>query len=323
MAQAAAIVAERGHIVAAGDIAVQAPRKDLYEKEVTVTVPRAAGPGMYDESFEAGERPYPVAHVRWSATGNLCTFLRMVEDGSVRIDPLITHRLDFEEILSFYARLSAGNATDALGVVVGYPADASQRSRRTRDLRPSLAGVRDRRVGVGVLGSGLFTRTTLLPILSRLGGHAPRGLASRGGLHALVSARKYNFAYATTDHRKLLEDNQVDAVIITTRHDQHAALVIEALEAGKHVLVEKPLAMSREDLLDVLSAAEQRPDQLLMVGFNRRFAPTVSFLRENLAALTEPLSIQIRVNAGYIPRDSWVHGPTGGGRVHAEICHYI
>ena len=323
MSQAATIVAERGRIVAAGNIAIHAPRKEIYEKEITVTVPRAAGPGMYDQNFESGEHPYPVAHVRWSATENLSAFLQMVEHGSVHIDPLITHRLSFNEILSFYAGLGTQKTSGALGVVVDYPSDAQQTSARKRELRPRLAAIREREIGVGVLGSGLFTRTTLLPVLSKLSGFMPRAIASRGGLHALVSARKYNFEYATTNHREILDDRRIDAVIITTRHDQHAQLAVEALEAGKHVLVEKPLAMTQDDLLKVLSAAEQRPEQLLMVGFNRRFAPTVSFLQENLTPLTEPFAIQIRVNAGYIPQNAWVHGSTGGGRVHAEICHYI
>ncbi len=324
LAQAAEIVAERGRVVAPGFVRLDAPRKAFYEKEVALYVPRAAGPGMYDESFEVGDRPYPVSHVRWSVTRNLEAFLGMLADGSVRIDPLVSDRISFDDILPFYEKLASGkDGGSTLGVVVRYPGGAAQRSRPTRRLAARIEGVEGRRVGVGVIGSGLFTRTTMLPVMNKLGGVLPRAIACRGGLHSYFSARKYDFAYATTDYRVLLDDPEIDAVLITTKHDQHAKLAVEALAAGKHVLVEKPLALSGDELLEVLSAARERPDQLLMVGFNRRFAPTVAFLQESLRGLPEPLAIQIRVNAGYVPRDSWVHGPSGGGRIHSEVCHYL
>jgi predicted dehydrogenase/threonine dehydrogenase-like Zn-dependent dehydrogenase len=324
LAQAAEIVAERGRVVAPGLVRLDVPRKAFYEKEVVLHVPRAAGPGMYDENFESGESPYPISQVRWSATRNLEAFLAMVADGSVRIDPLITHRIGFDEILSFYETLASGeDEGSTLGVVVRYPGGAAERSTKTRVVTQPIEGVQDRKVGIGVIGSGLFTRTTLLPVLSRVGGFLPRGIASRGGLYAFVSARKFNFSYATSDYREVLEDAAIDAVIVTTQHDQHAKLVVEALGAGKHVLVEKPLVLTPQQLIEVLSVAEQHPGQLLMVGFNRRFAPTVAFLREKLRALPDPAAILIRVNAGYVPRSSWVHGPSGGGRIHSEVCHYL
>jgi predicted dehydrogenase/threonine dehydrogenase-like Zn-dependent dehydrogenase len=324
LAQAAEIVAERGRVVAPGFVQLDVPRKPFYEKEVVLHVPRAAGPGMYDEGFESGESPYPVSQVRWSATRNLEAFLAMVGDGSLQIDPLITHRIRFEEIVPFYETLASGvDESSTLGVVVRYPGGAAERSTKKRMVTPPIEGIQDRKVGIGVIGSGLFTRTTMLPVLSKVEGFLPRGIASRGGLYSFVSARKFHFSYATSDYRELLDDPTIDAVLVMTQHDQHAKLVVDALRAGKHVLVEKPLALTPEQLIEVLSVAEQRPAQLLMVGFNRRFAPTVAFLVEKLRALPDPVAIQIRVNAGYVPRSSWVHGPSGGGRVHSEVCHYL
>ena len=324
LAQAAEIVAERGRVVAPGFVRLDVPRKAFYEKEVVLRVPRAAGPGMYDERFESGESPYPVSQVRWSATRNLEAFLALIADGSLRLDPLITHRIGFDEILSFYQTLASGqDEGSTLGVVVRYAEGAAQRSTKKRVLTPSIEAAPDRKLGVGIIGSGLFTRTILLPVLNRVGGLIPRGIADRGGLYAFASARKFHFSYATSDYRELLDDDAIAAVLVTTQHDQHAELAIEALNAGKHVLVEKPLALTQQQLLEVVSAAEQRPGQLLMVGFNRRFAPTVAFVREKLRPLPDPVAIQIRVNAGYVPRNSWVHGPSGGGRVHSEVCHYI
>jgi predicted dehydrogenase/threonine dehydrogenase-like Zn-dependent dehydrogenase len=324
LAQAAEIVAERGRVVAPGLVRLDVPRKAFYEKEVVLHVPRAAGPGMYDESFESGESPYPISQVRWSATRNLEAFLAMVADGSLRLDPLITHRIDFDEILPLYQTLASGeDASSTLGVVVRYAGAAGERSTKKRVVTAPIEGVQDRRPGIGIIGSGLFTRTTLLPVLNKVGGFLPRGIASRGGLYAFVSARKFHFSYATSDYRELLEDSAIDAVLVTTQHDQHAKLAVEALRAGKHVLVEKPLALSRQQLLEVLSVAEECPGQLLMVGFNRRFAPTVQFLQEKLRSLPDPLAILIRVNAGYVPPSSWVHSSRGGGRIHSEVCHYL
>jgi predicted dehydrogenase/threonine dehydrogenase-like Zn-dependent dehydrogenase len=345
MRLACELARQRGRVVVVGEVPIRVPRSPAYEKELEVRLSRSYGPGRYDPSYEEGGHDYPVGYVRWTEGRNLGEFVRLLAAGSLDLAPLITHRYDFADAVAAYNTLSGAEGKGALGVVLRYPEEATPEPRRielagggagaaedgsapdgaqraggagtSRGERPA----RRSRVGIGLVGAGGFASGVLLPELRRLDVEL-RGVATASGLTARDAAEKHGFRYMAGSADEILADPEVEAVIIATRHDEHARLAAEALRAGKAVFVEKPLALDDESLDEVLGAAAT--GGLLMVGFNRRFAPATVFLRERLARLAGARVVQIRVNAGAIPPDSWVHDPVvGGGRLLGEGCHFV
>lgn len=325
--QAAEICRERGRIVATGLVGLDIPRELFYAKEIEFVVSRAWGPGMYDADYEERDVKYPLPYVRWTAQRNMAVFLDLVAQGQVRVAPLITHRFPFEQALEAYEMLLTGREP-AIGVVLAYPAPPDLK--RRVDLKPALPGPRPQptpkqraEIGIGLIGAGLYARGTLLPALQKTRGVCRVGVATASGVSGRHAGDKFGFAYCTTDHREILQDERVQAVFVLTRHGSHARFVSEALRAGKAVFVEKPLALNRDELREV-ALAWQESSGFLMVGFNRRFAPTTRYVQERLAGGTGPLVAHCRCNAGYVPPDSWVHHPEeGGGRIVGEVCHFV
>ncbi len=328
---AAELARVKGRIVVPGLVGLDLPRKLFYEKELDFVVSRAWGPGMYDPAYEAGETDYPFPFVRWTAQRNMAHFLEMVGDGRVKVEHLITHRFPIEQAVSAYEMILAGQEP-TIGVVLQYPrqpdlartvhpAPSHDASRSTLDARRST-------VKIGLIGAGLFAKGTLLPALKGVGGAVLHAVATSTGVGGEHLARKYGMAYCTTDTDKLLNDPEIDLVMILTRHNSHADLVCKALAAGKHVFVEKPLAITPEQLDDVVTAyqsAIRNPQSaILAVGFNRRLAPATVFAVENLSRVQRPLVVTVRANVGYIPPDVWVHDlQVGGGNIVGEVCHFV
>lgn len=376
--QAAEICRERGRVVATGLVGLDIPRKPFYEKEIEFVVSRAWGPGMYDPDYEERDVKYPLPHVRWTARRNMATFLDLVAEGRVQVEPLITHRFPFDRALEAYEMILEGEEP-YIGVVLEYGKGKGEdgkgrkeggRGKRERgegkiwlkepadgdtaqahqspksilhspfSIFHSPSSVVHSPVGVGLIGAGLYARGTLLPALKKVKGVHRVGVAIRSGLSGRHAGDKFGFDYCTTDYGELLEDENVQAVFVLTRHGSHARFVVEALRAGKAVFVEKPLALNEDQLRQVVRAMVGRTkdselrtknsefsilnSQFLMVGLNRRFAPTTQFVRERLANGTGPLVAHCRCNAGYVPPDSWVHDPQqGGGRIMGEVCHFV
>ena len=321
--QAAEICRERGRIVATGLVGLDIPRKPFYEKEIEFVVSRAWGPGMYDVDYEERDVKYPLPYVRWTAQRNMVAFLDLVAAGQVAVEPLITHRFPFEQALDAYGMILAGEEP-YIGVVLEYRERELEQVRRI-DLKPQgrLTAVGGDEVGIGLIGAGLYARGTLLPALQKVEGVRYVGVATASGLSGRHSGDKFGFEYCTTDYRELLQDQRVQAVFVLTRHGSHARLVSEALRAGKAVFVEKPLALNEEELREVVTAW-QEGSGFLVVGFNRRFAPTTQYVQERLLRGAGPLVVYCRCNAGYIPPESWVHHPQeGGGRIIGEVCHFV
>lgn len=317
---AAQMSRKRGRLVLVGVTGLNLRRGDFYEKELSFTVSCSYGPGRYDPRYEEKGQDYPLPFVRWTEQRNFEAVLDMMALG--RIDPsrLITHRIPFAEAPTAYEMLVSGRE-EALGVVFEYPEASS-----AEPAEESVVLVAPERiagdVAVGVVGAGNFAMRTLLPALSQTDA-ALRAIASISGTSASVAARKFGFGSATTDVDAILSDDAIDAVLVLTRHDTHASLVRRALEAGKHVFVEKPLALSEEELRSVESAARAGGRQLL-VGFNRRFAPFSRTAHEHIQGRSGPLTVLATVNAGKIPREHWVHDPKiGGGRIVGEASHWI
>ncbi len=313
---------DRGRVVAVGAVGLTLPRKIYYEKELSFINSRSYGPGRYDSSYEEKGQDYPLGYVRWTEGRNFEAMISLFAEGKVQAAPLITHRFPIEDAADAYEVITGKRNEDFLGVVITYPQDARAEKRIAY---PKTHAPSDAPCKLGVIGAGLFANATLLPALKKVEGLALKGIASRGGLHAAHSAKKFGFEYAASDADSILQDPDINAVAILTRHDEHASLLLRALRAGKAALVEKPLALSEEELAEIeafLRENENAP--MFSVGFNRRFAPLAKRLAAFLEGRAEPLSLHYRVNAGYLPSTHWLHDPQqGGGRIIGEGCHFI
>lgn len=331
--QAATAARVRARIVVPGLVGLDIPRKSFFEKELSFVVTRAWGPGLYDENYEKKGLDYPVPFVRWTAERNLAQFLDMIAAGSVRVSHLVTHRFPIERAVETYEMILAGREP-FIGVLLTYPENGE--AGRTLRLAPAgsdtpivrESGNAARRgpmpsTGVGLVGAGLFAKGTLLPAMKGIAGLELRGVATTSGVSGHHIARRHQLAFCTTSVDELIGSGEIDLVMILTRHGSHAGLASRALEAGKDVFVEKPLALNESQLAG-LEETHRRRGGRLMVGFNRRFAPATVRALRLLEGIREPLTVTIRVNAGYVPPDSWVHDPEdGGGRIVGEVCHFV
>jgi predicted dehydrogenase/threonine dehydrogenase-like Zn-dependent dehydrogenase len=320
--QAALMSRKRGRIVLVGVVGLNLRRDDFYKKELSFQVSCSYGPGRYDEAYEEGGKDYPLPFVRWTQQRNFEAVLGAMAGGQLDVKPLITHRFAHTSAAEAYQALSADAA--ALGILIEY-APASDRT-RTVTLRPSEVPAGGEPV-IGFLGAGGFARAVLLPALAKTGARLAWVGARSGTAAATHAAKKHGAERVTSDYREVLADPAVNAVFIATRHDSHAALVCDALRAGRNVFVEKPLCLTRQELTSIESVMENIEPALrprLMVGFNRRFSPHVQAIHRCVARRSQPVCMTMLVNAGEIPSDHWIQDPArGGGRIIGEGCHFI
>jgi predicted dehydrogenase len=321
---AGAIARDRAKVVATGAVGLNIPRKLYYEKELAFINSRSYGPGRYDPTYEESGQDYPLGYVRWTEGRNLEAVVELLASGKLDVKPLITHRFPIERAAEAYEVITGKNDEPFLGVLLSYPEVSSTpvsrvtfRAHATRPLTPDT-------VKLGVLGAGLFANATLLPAIKKVSDIQLVGIASAGGLHAQHSAKKFGFVYATSSDNEIINDPDINTVAILTRHDTHADLVVKALKAGKQVFVEKPLAITSDQLLGISKQLLKTDNVLLTVGFNRRFAPLAQQLSAFLKNRTEPLFAHYRLNAGYLPPNHWTQDPAqGGGRLIGEGCHFV
>jgi predicted dehydrogenase len=319
---AAAAVRQKGRVGLVGVVGLELDRRPFYFKEAELVVSRSYGPGRYDYQYEDAGHDYPYPYVRWTERRNMEAVLELLGSGRLNLDPLISHRFPLAEALRAYELIETGREP-FLGIILEYPEFTPERARPSIRLQAEAA---PGKVGVGCLGAGSFARLSLLPLLSKHSALHLRVLCSAGGLSAEHSGRKLGFELVTADEDQVFSDPAVQAVFIITRHNQHASQVVKALRSGRHVFVEKPLALTLEEVAEIeacLQAAGPGP-VLLMVGFNRRFSPAARRVKEFFAPVRAPLTISIRMNAGAIPEDHWVQDEAvGGGRIIGEACHAI
>ncbi len=315
MAQAARMNHSGGRIVLIGAVGLALNRADFQRKEIGFMIANSYGPGRYDDAYEQQGHDYPLAYVRWTENRNFQTILDFLAAGKLVVKPLVTDRVPLAEYHKIYGDLTA---THRIGSLLMYPNTVNRSPlRQLTEYRYEPT-----KVTIGLIGAGNFTGAVLLPALKSAGGNL-KIIASAGGLTATLLAKKYAIAQSTTDYRSVLDDPDIDLCIITTRHDSHARLTVEALRAGKHVFVEKPLAIHAHELEDIISA-QQQSGKLVMVGFNRRFSPFARKMKALLGPLSLPMNVVVTVNAGSIPADSWVHDRTiGGGRMLGEAGHFV
>jgi predicted dehydrogenase len=323
--QAALMCRKRGRIVLVGVIGLELSRADFYEKEISFQVSCSYGPGRYDPLYEDKGQDYPVGFVRWTAQRNFEAVLDMLAEGRLDVAPLVSHRFEIHKAPQAYAVV--GGSEPSLGVVLNYPvpAEASVPYARTVTLPAASpeAGTGDRVPVISVIGAGNYAGAVLIPAFKAAGARLAR-IASAGGASSVHLGRKFGFAKATTDTDALLADPAADVVVVSTRHDTHADYVLRALAAGKHVFVEKPLALKFAELEAIAAASKATPGRLVMVGFNRRFAPQVVKMQQLLCDVPGPKSFTMTVNAGAIPAQHWTQDPAvGGGRLVGEGCHFV
>jgi predicted dehydrogenase/threonine dehydrogenase-like Zn-dependent dehydrogenase len=314
--RATAIARDRATIVVVGDVGMELERTPLYEKELTVKVARSYGPGRYERAYEDWAIDYPIGHVRWTEGRNLEAVLDLLASGRLKVEDLVTHRYDFSCASEAYNLLSEPGA-QYLGIQLDYP---SQRSTyRPRAQRGTLSpGPNDR--NIGVIGAGNFARGVLVPAIKESGFGTIRAVASARGTSAVKLADQLGANAMTTD--EMLADESLGTVVIATSHDTHAELTIRALEAGKHVFCEKPLAIT-EDELNRVEAAWRASGKRLQVGFNRRHSPMLKRAKEILGDNGGPLAIIYRISAGELPEAHWFNDRRQAGRLIGEACHFI
>ena len=329
--QAALMCRKRGRIVLVGVVGLELSRADFYEKELSFQVSCSYGPGRYDPSYEEKGHDYPLGFVRWTEQRNFEAVLDVLAEGRLDVAPLVSHRFDIGDAPQAYAVV--GGSEPSLGIVLRYAEAAATQAAGTATaptertvVLPAAAGSTAAAGGaprVSVIGAGNYAGAVLIPAFKAAGARLAR-IASAGGASSVHLGRKFGFAEATTDTAALLADAGADAVVVSTRHDTHADYVLRALAAGKHVFVEKPLALRLDELDRIEAAATATPTQLVMVGFNRRFAPQVVKVKELLAGAPGPKTFVMTVNAGAIPAQHWTQDPTvGGGRLVGEGCHFV
>ena len=331
---------DRARVIAVGAVGLNLPRKIYYEKELTFLNSRSYGPGRYDPAYEEGGQDYPVGYVRWTEGRNLEAVVELLANGGLQVQPLISHTYPIDQAPAAYELITAKSTTPFLGVLLTYrqgeqagvlqaESDTEKNStiRKHLDLDQTQSRAVDA-VRLGVLGAGNFATAVLLPALSDLPRLQKVSIASASGMSAQYAAKRFGFTRTSSDENEVLNDEQVNTLAILTRHHLHARQVVAALRAGKHVFCEKPLALNEAELQEIEQALAQSAEQgvapMLMVGFNRRFAPFAQRMQAFLSGRAEPLFAHYRVNAGAIPLSHWVHDPVqGGGRLIGEGCHFI
>lgn len=320
MHQAAEMSRKRGRIILVGVVGLKLKRDDFYKKELSFQVSCSYGPGRYDDEYEQRGNDYPLAYVRWTEKRNFDAVLQAISGGQLDVKSLITERVKLKDYLQIYGDM---RKSGSIASIIEYDNHKLPESA----VRFHQANVSGSNGVLGIIGAGNFTAAMILPLLAKTPAML-HSIASSGGLTATSLARKFSIAEATTDYRTILVNPAIDTVFITTRHNMHAPMVVEALNAGKHVFVEKPLALNHEELDDIISAysalGTQHSARFIMVGFNRRFAPLALKMKELLGGSQIPVNIIATMNAGFIPADFWVHDPeSGGGRIIGEACHFI
>jgi len=310
------IARDKAKIIDIGITKMDLPWDLYYHKELDFRFSRSYGPGRYDPGYEENGVDYPVGYVRWTEQRNMMSVLQLLKDKKLNFSKLITHEFDFYEAEKIFPEIKEGKE-EYLGVILKYGADVDLKQRSIIDKANSKRS--ESLVKAGMIGAGNYASTMLLPFLK--GRIDLVGIATATGINAQDKAKKFGFSYATTDYKEMLEDSNINTVLIATRHNQHAKMVLDAFDKGKNVYVEKPLAISVEELISI-SKSFSANKCLLMVGFNRRYSSSVQFLKKQLQK-NVAYSVYYQINAGFIPMDKWYQSPEQGGRVIGEVCHFI
>jgi len=322
------IARDRARVVAIGAVGLNIPRKLYYEKEISFINSRSYGPGRYDPRYEEAGQDYPIGYVRWTEGRNLESFLNLIGTGLIDVKPLITHRFPIDDALDAYELITRKRDEPFLGILITYPGteyDVNSTVDKKIIINKAVPRSQNAVISLGVIGAGNFASAVMLPSIKKIPAINLIGISSATGVNAQHAANRYHIKYATSDTDQIISDPAVNTVAILTRHHLHSQQVIKALQANKNVFCEKPLALTMEELEEINIELEKvSPDKMLMVGFNRRFAPFAIRLKEVFDFRTEPMVVHYRINAGHLPPSHWLHDlQIGGGRIIGEACHFI
>ncbi len=331
--EAVKICRDRGRIVIVGIMPIEMEHSEMYMKELKVSMARAYGPGSYDEKYEKDGIDYPLPYVRWTENRNMEEFLRLMSAGKVNVEPLISHEFELEQGPKAYDTIMDGK-TDSLAVLLRYPASVLDNPvmefspKRRIDISPESNRTANGRVRSGkdinfaIIGAGNLVRWEHLPAIAKINGCRTRAIYSARGAKGKGYGIRFKADYVTSDYNEILNDDQTDVVLIASRHSSHAREVLAALNKGKDILVEKPLAISIEECKDII-AAVKRSGRTLSVGFNRRFAPCYVMVRKQIEKRNGPAVINIRMNASYMKDGFWGASLEEGGAVLGEAVHMV
>jgi predicted dehydrogenase/NADPH:quinone reductase-like Zn-dependent oxidoreductase len=322
---AGVVARNRAVVVAVGTVAMDIPRRSFYDKELDFRISRSYGPGRYDSAYEQKGIDYPIGYVRWTETRNMEAFLKLLADRKLNLLALVTHRFPVTRARAAYDLITGKPHEAFLGVLLSYPEDAND-SQHVNIAASDHSVASNKSVKVGLLGAGVFALSTMLPALKRVRGVEMIVASAANGSHARHAAKKFGFRSCTTNEIEVFNNPSVNTVVIATRHHLHAGQVIAGLISGKHVFCEKPLCLNEAELKEIIVAYENSVSagRLLMVGFNRRFAPLAVHMKSFVQQSGEPLALHYRVNAGFLPSDHWLNDPLqGGGRILGEVCHFV
>lgn len=315
---------KKARVILVGDVGLSLNRQDFYQKEIDFLISCSYGPGRYDEKYEEEGLDYPIGYVRWTENRNMGEYLRLIADGRLKINELISATMSIDQAGEAYQALNnPQSSSKPLIVLLEYPQNQEVKSSKVIN-NPVIQHTQKEKIRLAIAGAGHFAKGMHLPNLIRLNQHYQlRAVMSRSGHNAKATAHQFSADYSTTEYQQLLDDKEIDAILIATRHDSHSQLALQALQAGKHVLVEKPLALAREELQAIIEFYSQNKaaSPILLTGFNRRFSIYSQQIQHLIADRSGPMMINYRMNAGYIAMDNWVHGPQGGGRNLGEACH--
>ena len=316
----------KGTVVIVGDVGLKVEREIFYRKEIDLLMSTSYGPGRYDAAYEVEGHDYPFAYVRWTLNRNMQAYLDLLARGRLDVQPLVDRVISIDEAPSAYRALADGTTALPLGVLIRYPDDSRDLPEPADSTRVVIRGHRTAPPGplnYALVGAGAFGTSMLVPQMKkRRDRFFLKAVVSRNASQGGNFAREHQVQILTSDLGEVLGDPSIDVVVIATRHHEHAGQVVRALEAGKHVFVEKPLALTWSEL-DRIAAVHQglNPAPMLLVGFNRRFSPALTMIKGLIDGRRAPVVVEYRLNAGYLPLDHWVHGPQGGGRNIGEACH--
>lgn len=325
VSQSANMSRKRGRIILVGVVGLNLSRADFYEKELSFQVSCSYGPGRYESDYEDKGNDYPIGFVRWTEQRNFEAILDMISSGKVDVKSLISHRFSFDEALAGYELLTTDKS--ALGIILNYPQASAEELTSNEIILNDFKANKASKAVIGFVGAGNYASRVLIPAFKEAGANL-HTITTSGGINSVVHGDKNNFHKASTDTDAMLEDSEINTVAIVTQHSSHAHFVTKALEQGKNVFVEKPLAINHEQLVMVKQAYNQQLNEdknaRLMVGFNRRFSPQIQKMKALLLSETEPKSFIMTMNAGSIPADHWTQNlEQGGGRIIGEACHFI
>ncbi len=312
------ICRKKGRVVIVGAVGMNVPRESYYKKELELRLSTSYGPGRYDTQYEEQGQDYPYAYVRWTEQRNMIAFLNLIQQGKIDVKSLTSHSYAIESAQQAY-ELIMRNTEPYLGILLSYNINTYKEEHKIN----IIANKKTELVNIGLIGAGNHIQDRLLPYLKKLKDIQISAVCTGTGINSKALAKKIKATYCTNDYKDILKDKNINAVLIGTRHNTHGQIIIEALKAGKHIFVEKPLCLTENELEEITASYADKGLQI-MVGFNRRYSSHGKTAQTFFADHKEPLVMAFRVNAGAIPEEHWIQNPEiGGGRIIGEACHFI